>query len=125
MPDVEIPEWHQTSYDPAEVINLRSIAGLTGAPGYAALRSYATGRREHALYGPMPAPVARIANRRLWLMADVQEWLTVPIPAWQRSKQKVADWIEQGRPRRATADAEPAPIDAATMPDDGRLPPAP
>lgn len=114
---MDTPEWHTVShlYDSAQVVNLRAIAEMPGAPEYAALRSYATGRREHALYGPMPAPVARIANRRLWLMRDVQEWLTVPIPAWQRSKQKIAEWIEAGRPRGA-----------ATMPpDDGRLPTAP
>lgn len=120
MPLVEIPEWHETNYDPAEVVNLRAIAEIPGAPSYAALRSYATGRREHALYGPMPAPVARIANRRLWLMRDIDEWFTVPIPQWRRSKAAIAAWVKAGRPRRAGDDP-----DAATMsPDDGRLPPA-
>lgn len=96
---MEIPQWHETTYDPTEVINLRGIAGILGAPDYAALRSYATGRREHALYGPMPAPVARIANRRLWLVTDVTEWMTVPIARWRRSKPSIAAWIAAGRPR--------------------------
>jgi hypothetical protein len=112
---MEIPEWHRTTYQPHEVVGLVDVSKLQGAPEYAALRSYATGRREHALYGPMPAPVARIANRRLWLLAEIREWLTCPIPQWRRSEQTVALWIDQGRPRTA-----------ATMPgDDGPSTPTP
>lgn len=100
---MEIPEWHtvSASYAPHEVAGLVQVAKLPGAPEYAALRSYATGRRVHALYGPMPAAVARVANRRLWLLAEIREWLTCPIPAWRRSEQTIALWIEQGRPRAA------------------------
>ena len=98
---MELPEWHEVSdrYSAAEVVNLGAIARLDGAPGYASLRSYATGRREHALLGPMPDPVARIANRRLWLLADIQRWMTIPIPEWRRSRAAVDKWIKDGRPR--------------------------
>lgn len=111
---MEIPDWTAASkhYEPHEVGGLVDIGKLRGAPAYDALRSYATGRRTHALYGPMPAPVARVANRRLWLLAEIREWLTCPIPAWRRSEQTIALWIEQGRPRTA-----------ATMPADGCSPP--
>lgn len=111
---MDVPDWHRTSYQPHEVVGLVEIAALEGAPEYAALRSYATGRREHALYGPMPAPVARIANRRLWLREQIVEWLTIPIPRWRRTRQAVALWISQGRPRPA----------ATLSGDDGRSPQA-
>lgn len=112
---MELPPWHETTYDPREVVNLRTISELYGAPSYSALRSYATGRREHKILGPMPDPVARIANRRLWLLADIERWLTIPIPQWRRSKTTIADWIAQGRPRPA----------ARLLGDDGRRTPTP
>lgn len=118
---MEIPEWHTVSYDAAEVVNLRTIAAMPGSPDYAALRSYATGRREHRVLGPMPAPVTRIANRRLWLTVEVREWLTIPLPQWRRSKWAIQQWIEAGRPRYCSVDFDPA-----TMPvDDGRSPATP
>lgn len=113
-----LPEWHEVSdrYDHDDVINLKAIAELDDAPGYDALRSYATGRREHALLGPMPDPVCRIVNRRLWLKADIAAWLHCPIPAWRRTKQAIARWIESGRPRAVPAPEAPRP--RPTMPSD-------
>lgn len=99
------------------MINLRGIADLPDAPDYAALRSYATGRREHPLLGPMPPAVARIANRRLWLKDDVAAWLHCPIPKWRRTRSAIARWIEQGRPRPQAAHT--------LVGDDGRSTPAP
>lgn len=119
---MELPQWHETSYDPREVVNLRTIAEMRSAPEYDALRSYATGRREHAVYGPMPRPVARIANRRLWLLADVEEWLTIPIPRWQRSRNTMQAWIAAGRPRKL---AEGGEVAATLSGDHGRSSPAP
>lgn len=99
---MDIPAWHETDLPARAVINLRGIASMSGAPGYAALRSYATGRREHRVYGPMPDPVARIANRRLWLKTDIEMWLTCPIESWQRNKSALERWIAAGRPRGRT-----------------------
>lgn len=122
---MDIPQWHETSYDPAQVVNLRTISELYAAPSYSALRSYATGRREHKILGPMPAPVARIANRRLWLLADIEEWLTIPLPKWQRSRTSIAGWIARGRPRPPRSGAEPAGDAARLSGDNGYRPPAP
>lgn len=134
----ELPEWHEAGLDPASVINLRGIAELKDAPDYAALRSYATGRRENPLLGPMPAAVARIANRRLWLKDEIDAWLRVPIPKWKRTKFAIARWIEAGRPRdpqpndwgpgrgRAPRDADGRPQAEHTLAGDhGRSTPAP
>lgn len=96
---MDLPAWHETSLPARAVINLRSIAQITHAPNYDALRSYATGRREHRVYGPMPEPVARIANRRLWLRTDIEMWLTCPVPQWRRNKSALERWIAAGRPR--------------------------
>lgn len=96
---MDLPEWHETGLDADAVVNLKQISEMDDAPGYAALRSYSTGRREHALYGPMPTAVARISNRRIWLRADIELWLTVPIPVYHRSPQRIKGWISQGRPR--------------------------
>lgn len=114
---MDLPEWHDTDYAPEQVTNLREISGMGNAPAYDALRSYATGRREHALYGPMPAPVARISNRRLWLREDVRAWLTCPLPRWRRNRSDIRRWIAAGRPREL-------PDAGATMPVDGRTTPA-
>lgn len=99
---MDLPAWHEAGLPPQAVINLRAIAQLDGAPSYSALRSYATGRRMHALYGPMPDPVARIANRRLWLKTDIEWWLTCPIDEWRRNADAVNAWIQAGRPRGRT-----------------------
>jgi hypothetical protein len=95
----ELPEFYETNLPGRAVINLRSIAQITHAPNYAALRSYATGRREHRVYGPMPDPVARIANRRLWLRTDIEMWLACPIDNWRRNASALERWIAAGRPR--------------------------
>lgn len=102
---VELPEWHETGIPAGDVVGLTDIVRMEGAPKYAALRSYSTGRREHALLGPMPDPVCRISNRRVWLRTDVEHWLTCPIPAFRRSRRTVQRWIDAGRPRGATMPA--------------------
>lgn len=96
---MDLPPWHETQIDPRELVNLTQIAQLPGAPGHDALRSYATGRRQNAILGPMPDPVAFIANRRLWLRRDIELWLICPIPSWRRSKATLQEWIDKGRPR--------------------------
>lgn len=114
---MELPEWHEVSdlYDAADVVNLGAVAEMDGAPAYAALRSYATNRRTAAVLGPMPDPIARIANRRLWLKVDIETWLTIPIPQWQRCKSKVQHWINSGRPRQETPAGSVASGDDATL----------
>lgn len=102
---MDLPEWHETGLPPESVVSLHEIVRMDGAPRYDALRSYATGRREHALLGPMPDPICRMANRRLWLRTDVELWLTCPIPAFRRSRRTVQRWIDAGRPRGATMPA--------------------
>lgn len=96
---MDLPQWHETGLPPEAVVNLLEIARMPSSPGYAAIRSYSTGRRTHPLFGPMPDPVCRIANRRLWLRTDVELWLTCPIPKFRRSRRMINKWIEMGRPR--------------------------
>lgn len=108
-PAMTIPQWHETDYYPTQVASLIEIAEEYAAPSYAALRSYATGRRSHALYGPFPEPVCRIANRRLWLRLDIIAWLTCPIPPFRRSRRVVQAWIDAGRPRAMIAVDEAQP----------------
>lgn len=123
----ELPDWTEVStlYSGRDVVNIKVIADMPHAPEYAALRSYATGRREHALYGPMPPPVARFLNRRLWLKADIVEWLTCPLPAWKRNRHDVARWIAAGRPRTIVLAGTERGADGATLPPDGRSTPTP
>lgn len=71
----DIPWWHETNYEAHEVVGLSQIALLKNAPPYDALRSYSTHRRTHPTYGPMPAPVCKISNRRLWLLSDIASWM--------------------------------------------------
>lgn len=95
----DLPLWSDTNYPSAELVNLQAMRDIPGIPEAASLRSYATGRRSHALHGPMPAAVCRVGNRRLWMYADIIRWLTCPIPPWRRSKHAIDAWAEQGRPR--------------------------
>ncbi len=96
---MKLLHWHETGLPAESVVNLEAIGQLPGAPKPAALRSYSTRRREHRLLGPMPDPVCRIANRRLWLRTDIELWLTCPLPHYRRSKEAVRKWIDAGRPR--------------------------
>ena len=90
--------WHYSNLDPQDVLSLADIVKMAeGRIAYSALRSYATHRRTHKLYGPMPAPVSRVANRSLWLRWQIDWWLTdPPFPAWQRHKARIDIW-KRGR----------------------------
>ncbi len=92
-----LPSWHETGIPGRALVNATAIAAMRGAPTPAALRSYATGRRTHALYGAMPDPVCKVANRRLWLRTDIETWLSCPFQPYQT--RAIAAWIAAGRPR--------------------------
>jgi len=87
---VTIPQWHEESYDPGDLVSLTDIYALAPFLKAATLRSYATGRRAHRVYGPMPAPVCRISNRKLWLRTQIESWLVLHIPRSRHSRAAVA-----------------------------------
>lgn len=73
-----LPKWHETDYQADDLLSLKQISQLPGAPLYDAMRSYSTQRRTHVEHGKMPEPVARLSNRRVWLKREVFEWLGIP-----------------------------------------------
>lgn len=82
-----LPHWHESGFEPQDVISLPQISDLTTEISYSALRSYSTGRRLHWWLGSMPDAVAYIANRRLWLRVEIDAWLQpLEIPNWRRNK---------------------------------------
>lgn len=82
----ELPDWHTTGLHHADVVSIKQILAMEHAPRYDALRSYATHRRTSSLLGPMPLPICRLANQRLWLRTDVERWLAFGVPLWRRSR---------------------------------------
>lgn len=85
-----------------------------GEFSYPALRSYATGRREHAVRGPMPEPVARIANRRLWLRTQIEWWLEPMPEAWRRNAAELARWKRDRAATVAAWTSGPSPASSST-----------
>lgn len=79
-----LPDWHESGLAAGDVVHLGDIAALATDLQPAALRSYATRRRTSRKYGPMPEPVATLSNRRLWLRVDIERWLQLHLPPWQR-----------------------------------------
>lgn len=79
--------FHLSGYSSDDLVCLREIASEHDEMTYDALRSYATHRRTHIYCGPMPLPVTKIANRRLWLRIDIELWmLPMSIPKFRRSR---------------------------------------
>lgn len=87
---MDAPQLHETGLDARDLIGMREIVEHypSHSPAYAALRSYATGRRVHHWLGPMPRPAAKIGRRKLWLKTEIESWLVLTRPKWQRTRSR-------------------------------------